>query len=156
LLDGRRVAGGAQQVGSVTLEAGRHVLAFKGLERGGSASMGYAVQLPGEQGFGAVRDGLSAADMRLGASFQSLSSLAIAADDMGGVGVAAVRVALNGGEWAETPGALATIGPLPDGAYSLRYTALDAAGNQSEERSLSFRVDSSLVIYRTHLPLLGQ
>ena len=79
-----------------------------------------------------------------------------AADDMGDVGVAAVRVALNGGAWAETPGALATIGPLPDGAYSLRYTALDAAGNQSEERSLSFRVDSSLVIYRTHLPLLGQ
>jgi hypothetical protein len=92
-VDGRLVAGGAQQFGSVTLEAGRHVLAFKGLERGGSASMGYAVQLPGEQGFGAVRDGLSAADMRLGASFQSLSSLAIAADDMGGVGVAAVRVA---------------------------------------------------------------
>ena len=154
-VDGRLVAGGAQQGGSVTLEAGRHVLAFKGMERGGGASMGYAVQLPGEQGFGAVRDGLSAADTRLGASFQSLSSLAIAADDMGGVGVAAVRVALNGGEWAETPGAVATVGPLPDGAYTLRYVAVDAAGNQSEERSLSFRVDSNMVIYRTHLPLLG-
>jgi hypothetical protein len=35
----------------------------------------------------------------------------------------------------------------------VRYKAVDSAGNESEERSLSFRVDSTMVIYRTFVPL---
>lgn len=165
-VDGRQVVGGGRlpdtpsQTGAVTLAAGRHVLAFRGVERAGGSTMGYAVRPPGVESYVGVSDGLSGAEgapaERLGAVYRSFTGMALAADDMGGAGVAAVRVAVNGGPWAETAGAVAQLGPLPDGAYSVRYLAVDGAGNQSEERALSFRVDSTLQVSRLFLPLIGR
>jgi hypothetical protein len=162
-VDGQLVAGGAggqdgaERLGTMTLSAGRHVLSYKGLERGGAATMGYAVQQPGAAGFLPVQDGLGGAGVggeeRLGASFRQLGGLTLAADDMGGAGVARLLVSTDGGELLEHPGGLATLGPLADGWHSVRYKAVDSAGNESEERSLRFRVDSAMVIYRTFVPL---
>jgi hypothetical protein len=157
-VNGQLVAGGAggedgaALTGSVSLGAGRHVLSFKGLERGGAATMGYAVQGPGEAAFLPPREGL-AGEERLGAAFRQLGGLTVVADDIGGSGVARLRLSVDGGPWQEQPGWVANIGPLGDGWHNVRYAAVDNAGNQSEERSLSFRVDPALVIYRTYAPL---
>jgi hypothetical protein len=163
-VDGRQVVGGGRLpdsstlTGTMTLTAGRHVLSFRAIERAGGAAMGYAVRIPGAGTFAPVADGLAGVDgsapsVRFGATFRSFSGITIAADDMGGAGVTAVRYSIDGGPWSESTGATARLGALPDGAYSVRYVAVDGAGNQSEERSLSFRVDSTLQVSTTYLPL---
>ncbi|GAB4441876.1 MAG: N-acetylmuramoyl-L-alanine amidase [Chloroflexi bacterium OHK40] len=162
-VNGQLVAGGAGESematwrGSIALAAGRHVLAFKGLERAGSATMGYAVQAPGQAGFGPLLEGLggvgTATDERLGATFRTLGGLTLTADDLGGSGVTTLRVAVDGAAPVEYPGGLATLGALPDGDHEVRYLAVDGAGNQSTEQILRFRVDSSLVVRRTYLPI---
>jgi hypothetical protein len=120
--------------------------------------MGYSVQIPGSSLFIPLADGnagnIGAPSVRLGATFHRFNGLAIGADDLGGSGVATVRYSLSGGGWTETRGPLALLGPLPDGQYSLRYQSLDGAGNPSEERSLEFRVDSSMAVFTTGLPVL--
>jgi hypothetical protein len=159
-VDGQLVAGGAggedgaALTGTVSLGAGRHVLSFKGLERTGAASMGYAVQAPGDATFQPPREGLAVAGgERLGAAFRQLGGLTLVADDLGGAGVARMRLSVDGGPWLEQPGGVASVGPLGDGWHSVRYAAVDGASNQSEERSLSFRVDPALVIHRTYVPM---
>jgi hypothetical protein len=162
-VDGRQVTGGRAQgsdfVGSVELAAGRHVLSLRALGAPDKA-LGYSVQVPGASTFSMLADGLSGGDEapaeRFGAVFRQFTGMSLAADDLGGVGVAKVLVSVNGGPWAETTGPLARLGALSDGAYSVRYTAFDAAGNQSEERTLSFRVDSALEVQRVYLPLTAR
>lgn len=155
-VDGQLVASGSGGEGTIELAPGRHVLAFKGVELNGVGRFGYAVRLPGQAGFGALPEGLAEqGHLRLGASFRSFGGLTLVAADMGGAGVTSIRTSLNGAAWTEMPGSMATIGALPDGSYTLRYMAVDAAGNQSEERMISFRVDATLTVYSTHLPLLG-
>ncbi|NYJ20863.1 hypothetical protein HNR05_002654 [Leifsonia psychrotolerans] len=55
-------------------------------------------------------------------------------------GVASIEYSLNGGAWL----AFADGIPLPDGSYTLRYRATDAAGNQSEVGSRQVRVDGGV------------
>lgn len=163
-VDGRQVVGGGRLpdsstlTGTVTLTPGRHVLAFRAIERAGGATMGYAVRTPGATTFAPVADGLAGIDggapsPRFGATFRSFNGITIAADDMGGAGVTAMRVSVNGGPWAERAGSRAELGALSDGSYSVRYLAVDGAGNQSEERTLNFRVDATLQVRQTYLPL---
>lgn len=165
-VDGRAVAlnpglhPASTQSGELWLAAGRHVLSFKYFERSGGAVAGYRVQLPGASGFGAPIDGLGGAgaevDPSLGSSFRRLRGLTLAADDMGGGGVTAMRVSFGGGEWRDLPGGVVSLGELLDGAYSLRYKAVDAAGNESAEATLNLRVDSAMVEERVYLPELGR
>ncbi|NWF80840.1 MAG: N-acetylmuramoyl-L-alanine amidase [Chloroflexi bacterium] len=145
---------------TVTLSAGRHVLAFRSVESGGTVTAGYALRAPGATTFGPPIDGLvgtgAVVEQRLGATVRQLGGLALAADDMGGSAVARLRVSVNGGPWVEQSGPLITLGALPDGQYSLRYLALDGAGNQSAERTLNLRVDSRLEVRRSYLPLTAR
>lgn len=143
--------------GTIALEAGRHVLSVKYFDRSGAAALGYRVRMPGEAGFIQPIDGLggrgTAVDRRLGATFRRLSGLTIAADDQGGSGVTAIRWSWDGVTWLEEPGSVLTIGGLVDGSYTLRYLAIDSAGNPSAVEELSLRVDSGLVERRVYLPL---
>ena len=139
--------------GTVELAAGRHVLAFKMFERSGGAAAGYSVRAPGSAEFITPADGLAAGE-RLGATFRRLEGLAIAADDLGGSGVARLRVSLNGGPWQEQAGPLLELGPFAPGAHTVRYVAVDGAGNSSPEGVISFRIDPDLVVMSTHLPAI--
>ncbi len=139
---------------TVELEAGVHTLGFKLFERSGTAQAGYLVQLPGQTTFGPLSDGLliEPGD-RLGGTWRSLGGLHLVAEDMGGIGVTTMRMVLNDGPWQELPGRIASLGALVDGDYTVRYMAVDAAGNRSEERSLNLRVDGSLIMHRVYMPL---
>ncbi|MBC8076210.1 MAG: hypothetical protein H7Y32_09075, partial [Chloroflexales bacterium] len=57
--------------------------------------------------------------------------------------------------WAESVGGVVEIGRLANGSYTLRYQALDAAGNAEPERQLSFNVNTNLREYRQFLPVIG-
>ncbi|NTW97049.1 MAG: N-acetylmuramoyl-L-alanine amidase [Oscillochloris sp.] len=142
--------------GAISLAAGRHVLSFKYFERGGDATAGYSLKPPGASGFGGLSDGLSgsgtATDMSLGGIFQRLGGITVAADDQGGSGVAKLRVSFDGVQWTDVPGQFFSLGSIADGSYSLRYKALDAEGNESPLQTLSFRVDSTLEVWRVYLP----
>jgi hypothetical protein len=141
--------------GTVTLAAGRHALAFKMFERSGAASASYSVRGPGEGAFGPVADGLAVgAGERLGATFRRLEGLALAADDMGGGGVARIRVSVNGGAWQSFTGPVASLGGLASGVSTVRYVAVDAAGNESPERTVRVTVDPGLSVRKVHLPAL--
>jgi hypothetical protein len=71
---------------------------------------------------------------------------------MGGSGVASLLVSVNDGAWQERAGPIASLSRLPDGQHRVRYVAVDRAGNRSEERTLSFRVDSRLEVRQVYMP----
>ncbi|MEI7769367.1 MAG: N-acetylmuramoyl-L-alanine amidase [Chloroflexales bacterium] len=146
--------------GTISLTAGRHVLSFKYFDRSGDALAGYSVELPGTASFSGLIDALggrdSDVDMHMGATFQHLRGITIAADDQGGVGVVKLRVSFDGVEWIDVPDKVFTLDSLVDGSYTLRYTAVDAAGNESPMQTLSFRVDSTLRFHQIYLPLVGR
>lgn len=165
-IDGQLVASATGQQDEIAMEqtvnlpAGRHVLAFRSLERGGGRTAGYAVRGPNQAQFGPLLDGLAGSGAllaeRLGNTFRRLDGLTIAADDMGGGGVASLLVSVNDGPWQERSGPIATLGGLPDGRHRVRYVAMDRAGNRSEERVLNFRVDSNLALRQVYLPFAGR
>ncbi|MGQ9928018.1 MAG: golvesin C-terminal-like domain-containing protein [Chloroflexaceae bacterium] len=161
-IDGQLVLSATGQQDETTVErtlhlgAGRHVLAFRSLERGGRRTAGYAVRRPGQARSGLPVEGLagsgSTVTERLGSTFQQFDGLMLAADDLGGSGVARLLVSVNDGPWEEYAGPIASLGSLPDGQYRVHYVAVDQAGNRSEEQTLSFRVDSRLEVRRVHMP----
>jgi hypothetical protein len=146
--------------GTVSLEAGRHVLSFKYFERSGSAVAGYSLRAPGASDFGQPIEGLggrdTTVDSRLGAIFPQLHGITVAADDQGGSGVTKLQVSFDNVQWLDVAGSVFTLSSLVDGSYTLRYRAVDAAGNQSATQSLSFQVDSALRPERLFLPLVAR
>jgi hypothetical protein len=140
-------------VGKVTLSAGVHVLSFVAFDYVSSASAGYDVQMPGYPGFGLVIDGLGGGAMRAREGFAELPELVLAADDLGGSGVARIRWRWAGGEWQDSQGALLRVGRLQNGLYRLQYQAVDAAGNAGPERELAFAVDTNIPLQRLYLPI---
>jgi hypothetical protein len=164
-VDGREVISnyGIHNVSTVTatlnLSKGRHVLAFKYFERTGDATAGYALRAPGACAYGPPIDGVAGAaptgvDTRLGATFQSMNGLTIAAADQGGSGVVKLRYTWNGEQWIEEEGSVLTVGRFVRGSYTLRYQAIDAVGNSSPITELRFNVDPDLFPYRTFFPLV--
>jgi hypothetical protein len=146
--------------GTVSLTAGRHVLSFKYFDRSGEAVAGYRVKMPGASDFSGLIEGLGGrdadVDLNLGAAFRQLHGLTIAADDQGGSGVAKLRVSFDGTQWTDVEGGVFTLSSLVDGSYTLRYTAVDIAGNESPVQTLSFRVDSTLQPERIFLPAVAR
>jgi hypothetical protein len=140
--------------GTIELSAGRHVLAFRMFERSGAAAAGYSVRQPGQSTFGLVPDGLPVgAGAHFGATFRSLAGLALAGDDLGGGGVASLRVALDGGQWQERGGGTTVLGPFGAGAHTVRYQAVDTAGNVSSEQVMRFTIDPNLTVHQAYLPI---
>ena len=139
--------------GTVMLAAGRHVLAFKLFERSGWAGASYSVRGPDQDVFGPVTDGLVVGTgQQRGAVFARLDGLALAADDMGGGGVAFLKVSVNGGVWQTYPGPVAFLSGLASGVSTVRYLAVDAAGNESAERTIQVTVDPRM--NKLYLPVL--
>ncbi|MFV9507703.1 MAG: N-acetylmuramoyl-L-alanine amidase [Oscillochloridaceae bacterium umkhey_bin13] len=142
--------------GRIWLEAGTHRLAFRHFELGGEARAGYLVREPEAGGFTPVRDGLLISPAtRFGNRLFGLEGLRLVADDLSGVGVAAIMVSVNDGPWQETPGPLTQLGPLPDGSHTIRYHARDQLGNQSSEHMLTIIIDRSTQVFLVYLPLVG-
>lgn len=143
--------------GTVTLPAGLHVLSFKYFERTGLASAYYGVQLPGEPGFTPLPDGMDET-RRIGSTFRETPDLVLAADDLGGTGLSGFRYSWNGETWIESaaPDGLLRLGQLVDGDYTLRYQAIDQAGNRSEVQTLAFTVDSNLTVHGIFVPIVVQ
>lgn len=141
---------------TIWLEAGVHVLAFKYFERSGDASTGYDVQLPGASEFSVLPDALGGNAVRFGATFTDNPHIYLAADDMGGRGVDHIHWSWDGTTWQDTAGDLIDTGRLVNGSYTLRYRAVDAAGNTSTQQSLSFTVDTNLTISKVYAPIAGR
>lgn len=146
----------ADATGTVTLDAGVHVIAFKYFERGGVAAMGYGVQLPGNTSFVTPSDALGGSALHLGSTFAQTPDLAIVADDHGGAGVDRIRWSWDGANWDESPGAVLRTGKLQNGSYRLRYQPIDRAGNQGALSELAFQVNTAIRMYQSYLPQLAR
>jgi hypothetical protein len=142
-----------QATGTITLDAGLHVLSYKYFEHTGTAAAGYEVRLPGQAEFTTLTDGFATGE-RWGSTFIGLSSpdIVIGASDLGGTGVASLRYSLNDDAWQTAPGALLNLGSVPTGTHTLRYQAIDNAGSASPERVLTFSVTPDLELERLYIP----
>ncbi len=143
----------AEMTGTIYLDAGLHALSVVFFEWRGMAVAGYDVRLPGATVFQPVPDGLSDTP-RFGGTFAQPATIVLAADDRGGSGVAAIRWSLNGSPWQTIAGPIARIDVPGNGAYRVRYQAVDAVGNESPVRELTVRVDTNLTIHRVVLPVI--
>ncbi|NTW00420.1 MAG: N-acetylmuramoyl-L-alanine amidase [Oscillochloris sp.] len=152
--------GTSSLTGTISLTAGRHVLSFKYFERTGAATAGYSIALPGSTTFTTLIEGLAGSgasvDSNLNNMFSRLRGITIAADDQGGIGIATLRVSFNGNQWTDVSGRVFTLSSMVDGSYTIRYKAVDAAGNESAEQLLTFHVDSTLLVNRVYLPVVVQ
>jgi hypothetical protein len=141
---------------TISLSAGPHILAFKYFERRGLAAAGYSVQMPGEGKLHPLPDGLAGGARQVGSVFADNPNIRIAADDEGGAGVDHIVWSLNGAAMPNTDGPLLETGKLQNGGYQLVYQATDKAGNQGEQRTLNFVVDTSATIYQAYLPIAAR
>jgi hypothetical protein len=139
--------------GTLWLGAGVHVVSFKYFERTGYAAAGYDFQPPGEGAFRALPDGLGGGAPSFGGTFVEYPSLALTADDQGGVGVSYIRWSWDGVNWQDSPGGVLALGRLANSGYRLRYQSVDGAGNAGETRELAFVVNTNLPLTRRYLPL---
>jgi hypothetical protein len=86
-----------QATGTITLDAGLHVLSYKYFEHTGTAAAGYDVQLPGQAEFTTLTDGFATGERRGGTFLDDTSpDIVIGASDLGGTGVASLRYTLDG------------------------------------------------------------
>ena len=63
---------------------------------------------------------------------------------------------MNGVAMPDVDGPLLETGKLQNGGYRLTYQAIDKAGNQGEQRTLNFVVDTSTTIYQAYLPQIAR
>jgi hypothetical protein len=158
-VDGQRVVSnhgthGMQQVtGDIYLEEGPHVLSFKYFEYVGDAVAGYAIKQPGATAFVPAQDDFSRIE-RIGSTFLDIPDVVVGACDLGGSGAATMRYSWDGGTWVDSPGDLLSLGQMNTGSYTLRYKAIDNAGNESAEHQLRFTVNPNLEVQRIFLPTI--
>ena len=146
----------APVTGDIWLDVGMHTLAFKYFERTGDASAGYDTLLPGASQFAALPDMLGGGALRFGTTYVENPRILIAADDQGGRGVDHIRWSWDGANWQDSPGALLDTGRLVNGGYTLRYQAVDGAGNTGPQQSVAFSVNTNLQISRLFLPMTNR
>ncbi|MCS6842289.1 MAG: N-acetylmuramoyl-L-alanine amidase [Roseiflexus sp.] len=143
----------SEATGTIYLDAGLHALSAIFFELRGTAAAGYDVRLPGSSVFQPAPDGLSGS-LRFGGTFAEPTTLALAADDRGGSGVAAIRWRLNESLWQTTAGRIVRLDLPGNGTYRVRYQAVDAMGNEGPVRELTARVDTNLTVHRIALPMM--
>ncbi|KPV53459.1 hypothetical protein SE17_09525 [Kouleothrix aurantiaca] len=71
-------------------------------------------------------------------------------------GVDHIRWSWDGASWQDAPGALLDTGRLVNGGYTLRYQAVDGAGNTGPQQSVAFSVNTNLQISRLYLPMTNR
>jgi N-acetylmuramoyl-L-alanine amidase len=127
--------------GTIQLGAGVHSIAVIGFEAGESAYLAYDYQPPGAGSFQLIPDAI-ASQPNSGGSFVGSPTIALGSDDMAGSGVVQMRWSMNDGPWQDNLGAVLQIGRLQRGSYTLRYQAIDGAGNSSTIQELRFGVEA--------------
>jgi hypothetical protein len=140
--------------GTIELSQGPHVLSFKYFERSGNATIGYAVKMPGQSGYGRVIDYLGGGSQQLASLFTESPRLYLAAADNGGTGVSKIEYWLNDettrrqstGQLLEVPIT------LPNGTHMLFYQAYDQAGNKSNTLAIRFTIKSDTKVQRIYMP----
>lgn len=142
--------------GSISLEAGPHVLAFKYFDRTGLATAGYALKQPGAEEFTTPQDWTGGGATQVGSIFVTNPDLMVAADDLGGSGVSYIRYSWDGNTWVDSSDDLLRLGRLVNGSYRLRYQAVDHAGNTSAVQELAFTVNTNLEIEQLYLPIVNK
>ena len=142
--------------GTLELAAGTHVVAFKYFERTGDAAAGYEIRAPDADTYTPLTDATANGALALGTTYVQTPDLTVAADDLGGSGVARYRWSWDGANWTESTGDVLHIGKLQNDSYHLRYQAIDGNGNASPIRDLSFDVDTNRVLYRNYTPLIAR
>lgn len=142
--------------GTASLSAGVHTVSFKYFERSGNAAAGYGTCQPESSDITVLPDATAGGVFALGNTFVQTPDITITADDQGGTGVTKIRYSLNGSTWLETPDGMLRLGRMQNGNYNLNYQAVDALGNASETRSISFSVDNGRPVYRLLAPLASR
>jgi hypothetical protein len=137
--------------GSVYLSAGVHTIAVKFFENLGSAYTGYAWMPPGASAFSSMpwQDGAQ----HVGGIFKAGQQLVLAADDLGGSGLKAVRYRIDGGGEQQSSDGRVPIS-LGDGPHTIRYYAVDWENSATPESQISFTVKSDLTIKYRYMPLM--
>ncbi|HEY1011482.1 MAG TPA: PA14 domain-containing protein, partial [Herpetosiphonaceae bacterium] len=131
-----------ETIGERWLSAGEHTLSFKYFERTAQAVMSYYWQFPGSDQWSAIPFNLGGDAARAGTIYGPGATISVAADDQGGAGISHITWSLDGQTWSDQPGRRLTLTP-GGGAYTLRYAAVDEAGNAEPVRELSWRVDAA-------------
>jgi hypothetical protein len=139
--------------GTVQLKRGMHVLAYKYFERDGTAAAGYWIRHPGQpdDSWEEINEAVAGHAREMQGVFVEQPALLLAADDMGGSGVERIRYSLDGTTWLEQEGGVVQIARLVNGSYTLRYQAIDRAGNQGPVQALRFVVDTRRTVYKSHI-----
>jgi hypothetical protein len=161
LVDGKIVASRPgmhpteSNTGKVFLSPGIHTLAIIAFESTGNAYLAYDYRLPGANGFQRIPDIFEGQAYANGV-FANPPTIAFAGDDFLSSGINRMRWNLNGGAWQENPGSVLQIGRLQQGSYTLRYQAVDQAGNLGATQELRFAVGAGQppanLPYHIHLP----
>lgn len=133
--------------GTVVLDAGLHVLSFTYYSLGESESTstaGYAVQAPGTTSFVPPAEGLSGSVPVSQTTFATTPTLALAADDLGGSGIAQISYSWDGTHWndqeiVDEP-AIVHVSPVVSGTNHLSYRTRDVEGNLSGVSTITFVV----------------
>ncbi len=132
--------------GTITLDAGLHTLSFKYFQLADTIQVGYEVKLAGTDDFSTLPVYTSAITRTADGAFAEAPALPLAADDQGGSGIATIRYSWNGTTWnnkALEPGdPPLTVTPPGAGPHTLRYQAIDEAGNASELATVPVTVAS--------------
>jgi hypothetical protein len=133
--------------GTIELEKGTHTLSFKYFTLSpDTAIAAYMFQEEGAQAFMPPPYTLEANMPLSSAVFTEPLTLALAADDQGGSGVAKLRYSWDGAPWREIQASAQqpffTITTPADGTHTLSYQAVDLAGNTSETQQLGVEIAS--------------
>jgi hypothetical protein len=132
---------------TVPLSSGLHVLSFKYFELTDTSMAGYAVRAPGASEFAPPLDASWSTTPTISGTFTLTPSLVLAADDLGGSGVAKIRYSWDGGTtWEEVSveesDAMAVLHAPPEESTSLlRYQAVDQAGNTSPVNKVHIQIE---------------
>lgn len=153
-LPGEQGEGQTDTTGTTRLITGTHTLSVLFVDQANGATMGYAVQPPNSNGFAVPLDGIGGNAMRFATTFTYTPTITIGGDDQGGSGLARLRYSWDGRTWKEAPSGQVALGQLANGAYQLRYQAIDNAGNATALRDLRFNVNTQLHIQRVFLPIV--
>lgn len=135
--------------GSVFLSAGVHTIAVKFFENAGSAYTGYSWQPPDAAQFTSIPWQETAP--RVAGIFKPGQQVVLAADDLGGSGVKAVRYRVNDGPEQQSVDGRVQLS-LSEGTHTIRYYAVDWENAATPESRISLTVDSDLVIRYRYLP----
>lgn len=143
VIDNHGMHGATPATAAIYLSAGMHVLGFKYFEYSGPAQAGYSWQASGTSIWSTIPNPPVSAVTDSGIMLGPKQQLAVAADDMGGAGVASLRYTLDNGEEQTTTQPMFVFNGLLDGPHTLRFRAFDNAANAAASQSITFTVNTT-------------